>query len=308
MISSKMMSVIYQDGILGSRLNMDLSEVKWLHVEPTTRCNAHCPACPRNNNGYGIKDNLVIEDLNLDRLNEVLDQLPNLETVQLNGNLGDCISAKNFHDQLDLLLSKNIKFIQIHTNGSLKTEEWWGALAKKLSVVDHRIYFAIDGLEDTHSYYRQGTDYNKIINNARAFIDNNGKAVWQFILFKHNQHQLSKCFKLSRQLKFKDFKVIKNTRITKARNYKTGEPYELKNYDQSEIFNAYAMDSNEKIVTPESCMHIKSKSLFLSAAGELGICCYLPSVSHTDTSYADLILIGNPKKVCINCCGMKKID
>ena len=30
-----------------------------LHVEPTTKCNASCPGCPRNNNGFGIKKDLL---------------------------------------------------------------------------------------------------------------------------------------------------------------------------------------------------------------------------------------------------------
>ena len=36
--------------------------IKWLQVENTTKCNAWCPGCSRNNNGYGLS-NFVIEDL-----------------------------------------------------------------------------------------------------------------------------------------------------------------------------------------------------------------------------------------------------
>ena len=36
--------------------------IMWLHVEPTSRCNAWCPGCPRNKFGYGLTD-FVVEDL-----------------------------------------------------------------------------------------------------------------------------------------------------------------------------------------------------------------------------------------------------
>ena len=68
---------------------------------------------------------------------------------------------------------------------------------------------SIDGLEDTHSYYRQGTNWKKIINNAKSFISSGGRAVWQFIPFAHNEHQIKSCIRLSQQLGFKEFKTAK---------------------------------------------------------------------------------------------------
>ena len=43
----------------------------WLHVEPTSRCNAWCPSCPRNNRGYGLADINVL-DLDPQRLASVI--------------------------------------------------------------------------------------------------------------------------------------------------------------------------------------------------------------------------------------------
>ena len=52
------------------------------------------------------------------------------------------------------------------------------------------VWFAIDGLEDTHSIYRQGTNWKKIIDNVMTFVDAGGKARWDMLVFQHNEHQV----------------------------------------------------------------------------------------------------------------------
>ena len=97
----------------------------WLHVEPTSRCNAWCPGCPRNKFGYGLRD-FVVEDLDPKVLRDTIKQY-NINSVQMCGNLGDPCAAKNIDEQLQNL--GNIDRLQIHTNGSLRKYSWW---AKRL--------------------------------------------------------------------------------------------------------------------------------------------------------------------------------
>ena len=65
-------------------------------------------------------------------------------------------------------------------------------------------------MEDTHSMYRIGTDYNKIIQNATAFINAGGTAEWCFIKFKHNEHQVEEARSIAEQMGFSLF-VEKNS-------------------------------------------------------------------------------------------------
>ena len=85
--------------------------IKWLHVEPTTRCNAWCSSCTRNNHGYGLT-NFVLEDLDPDRLKQVVDKMPNLSTVQFCGNLGDPCASKLIDQQLEIIYEKKPEIIQ----------------------------------------------------------------------------------------------------------------------------------------------------------------------------------------------------
>lgn len=79
-------------------MTLTKDQVKWLHVEASSNCNAWCPGCSRNNNGYGLASGLVVTDLDVGKFEQVITELPALETVQFCGNYGDPIIAKNFVD------------------------------------------------------------------------------------------------------------------------------------------------------------------------------------------------------------------
>jgi sulfatase maturation enzyme AslB (radical SAM superfamily) len=275
-----------------------LDTVTWLHVGLSSKCNAWCPDCGRNKNGYGLADGLVEQDLSLSRLKEVLNQLPLCTTVQLCGNLGDPIAAANITEVLDYLISANYK-IMIHTNGSLKTTEWWSNLGKKLANTEHKVYFAIDGLEDTHSKYRQGTNWQKIINNATAFINTGGHAIWFFLLYAFNEHQIKDCMKLSQKLKFKQFNVIKNPRVINlAFDYKTGQPYKINSWSRYDNYNEITNHNTSK----GSCMHLQYPSLYLNENGKLSVCCFIPDLEYDETLDIASELKTAPRTECKKYC------
>lgn len=137
-----------------------------------------------------------------------------LERINFNGTSGDNISHNNIqqivHDVSQLAPQARIR---VCTNGSLRSVAWWtkfGALLKDTNV---EVVFGIDGLDDTHSLYRVGTNWNKIIDNATAFISAGGRAVWQMILFDHNLHQVEDCRALANKLKFHEFYLRSENRF-----------------------------------------------------------------------------------------------
>jgi MoaA/NifB/PqqE/SkfB family radical SAM enzyme len=286
-----------------------LDTIKWLHVEPTTRCNAWCSSCGRNNSGYRLS-NFVIEDLDPNRLEQVISKLPNLTTIQFCGNLGDPCASKVINEQLNIVKNHNLE-LQLHTNGSLRSKDWWNRLAvkfgKKLTV-----WFAIDGLEDTHSIYRQATNWKKIIENAKSFIDAGGDAVWQFVPFAHNEHQIKDCMKLSTNLGFSKFEFVKNARYMKETyDYKTGKPVDIRPWSKhdtqwsrkGQILNKKTGKVVKKKVEKKDCMHLALKSLYLNASGVIAPCCYFKQtpfvVGHVENSIVSKKFI----KTCIDNCG-----
>ena len=266
---------------------MTIDDIKWLHVEASSKCNAWCPACPRNVHGYGVTPGLVEQDLLTNKFEEVISRLPNLETVQFCGNYGDPIIAKNILELISIAKQYNKK-IQIHTNGSLRSTHWWHELAEQLHGVAHDVWFGLDGLKGVHEIYRQATDFNKVIENANAFIGNGGYATWQFIPFAHNEHQTKDCIRLSQQLGFKKFKIVKHYRnANQAQDYKTGQKYTLSPASTiTQTIHQYKLNTK---VDADDCMHLEQPSIYLDASGTVSRCCYQSTLASDLTKKFDTI-------------------
>ena len=287
---------------------MYTDKVTLLHVEPTSRCNASCPGCLRNIDGYKTRPDLVLMDISVKTVMQEMIKFPNLKVLHLCGNLGDPIAYRHLlpllqkveqYNEIQLHSSKPQKYIDIHTNGSLRSVKWWSELGENLSTNFyglHQIVFGIDGLEDTHSIHRQGTDFNKIIDNARAFINAGGVAEWQYLKFEHNEHQVDEAKQLAEDLGFKKFFIMKPFITPKARHWKTGESLGTEGSGTKALKQSYTYTdrqvlntevnfqstlTNNNYVKGNDCMHIDvdrnntgNYSLFLSVTGKILPCCH----------------------------------
>ena len=186
----------------------NIDQITTLDIETINNCNALCPLCLR---GEGMTTN--------DRLDwlQVIKQVPatvwqQVAKINFNGTTGDNLMHPDIADILEWTINNTNGQVSLHTNGSLRNIDWWTNLGKVFGN-KHRVVFGIDGLADTHSIYRVNTDWQKIINNAQAFISGGGRAVWQFIIFEHNQHQVEECKQLSKDLGFTNFFTIYQDRF-----------------------------------------------------------------------------------------------
>ena len=88
----------------------------------------------------------------------------------------------------------------MNTNASGRNEEFWTELGKLFSISDSTLTFSVDGLEDTNHIYRRGTHWPKIMNAMKWYIKAGGVARWEFLVFKHNQHQIEQARQLANEL------------------------------------------------------------------------------------------------------------
>lgn len=190
-----------------------LNEIKTVEWEITNRCNASCPQCPRNNYGGRVVNSLKMQDVSLDKAKSILplDQMTNLETVYFCGTYGDPAVNRELLDICKWLKQNNIN-VGIHTNGGIQNPQWWATLASILTKEDF-VVFSIDGLEDTNHIYRIGVFWNKLISNVKSFIHAGGTAHWDFIVFKHNEHQVEEAEKIAYDLGFVKFNYKKTSRF-----------------------------------------------------------------------------------------------
>jgi sulfatase maturation enzyme AslB (radical SAM superfamily) len=193
-------------------------ELSQLHIELTNNCNAACPMCPRFL--YGSK--LVRPDLELSQitLEDFIKWFPPEFIVQVNsilfcGTQGDPCIAKDFYEICEYIDRVSPKTaVRVNTNGGMRNAKWWYDLG--LLFAKHRdegnrywqITFSIDGLEDTNHLYRRNVQWHKLMENVKAFIEGGGRkklAVWDFLIFKHNEHQIEEAKQLAEELGFEFF-------------------------------------------------------------------------------------------------------
>ena len=257
-----------------------------VHIEITSNCQASCPMCIRNVNGSAVNNRYQIRSWKIEEFKLILnnDVLTQLKGITFCGNLGDPIINDDLLQMIDHINLINPEiYVNIHTNGSMRTPQWWKLLASKLPR-KHNVIFALDGLSDTHSIYRIGTNFEKIIENASAFISENGNAEWAFITFKHNQHQIDQAKEMSKNLGFNTFQVKNSTRFIgeprlrvkdKNGNFKYFlEPADnigLTYVDQSVIDNYKDIVKNSDI----DCVVKKNKSVYIDHLGDVYPCCWL---------------------------------
>lgn len=285
---------------------LTLPEIRRVHVELTTRCNARCPMCMRNYRGYDYNGGYPVTELSLADFKhifqpEFLQQLtappaPNdgfahrnfkFYGVSFNGNLGDFAVARDGADIVEYVVSHGIA-VSINTNGSMRTPAWWARMA----LPGVSIGFALDGLEDTHSLYRQDTDWQTVINNARAFIQAGGRAIWRFVPFDHNRHQEEECRRLAKEMGFAEFENIYDGRDNGPVFTRDGEYShqighdtrpahiipEIKPMLENHItwFDHRTVKSEKD--TPElvlGCVHKRNEEIYITADGSVYPCCFL---------------------------------
>lgn len=230
-----------------------ITSVTEYQLEITSYCNAACPQCPRNNNGAGINPHLKLEHLPRHVIDSAFtEEICNrLRQVFFCGSYGDPIMHPDFLDILrDFRRKCPTLWLYIHTNGGAHDTEYWSELAQIIGGYG-QVDFNIDGLEDTNHLYRRNTDFNKIINNASAYISAGGRAVWNYIIFEHNQHQISAAKELSVKLGFREFKHRATGRFL---NHSTMEEF-------SEWPVQNRQSAVEYVIKPTSLKQYKNKSI-----------------------------------------------
>lgn len=269
----------------------NFSQLKQIHLEITNNCQASCPMCSRNIHG-GLENPLLkINSWTLDDFKKTItpEVLYQIDAFYFCGNFGDPILNNELLDMCRYAVDTSPSTgIRIHTNGSARTTKWWAELASVLPQ-DHRVIFAIDGLSDTHSLYRIGTDYDQILRNATAFIQAGGRAEWAFIRFKHNEHEVEQARAIAIKLGFELFVVKDSSRFLLEKQYpvydKQGntthylEPSgysEIKFIDKKVIDNYRSIVQNAKI----NCQAIELKEIYIDAFGRLFPCCYIAMIPY----------------------------
>jgi len=218
-----------------------------------------------------------------------------LDHVYFSGVYGDPCLNKLLPEFVNYLMDNGCKSVSIDTNGGYRSEDWWASLARPNVLIN----FALDGTDnESLEKYRIGVKYDKVYANLQAYVAAGGNAQWNFIVFRHNEHQVETAKQLAKDLgvkfrlkvtqKFrgkKDFKVM-----VEGKHVFTLEPPAHEQFRHTNVgieehvpitlfkfeINNYKKLNENKI----TCKSLERKEIYLAANGLLMPCCYLGTHTH----------------------------
>ena len=260
-----------------------LDQIRHIDIEITNNCNALCPQCTRT-----PKDGSVVQYGDFLNFNTFKDRftpsfLNQLEVISFNGNTGDSVMHPDVIDFCQYVVEHSTGVVSLMTNGSMRDKLFWSKLGQIFNTTRTRVKFALDGLADTHELYRVNTDWDLILSHAKSFIDAGGQAVWQMIVFKHNQDQIEACRTMAKEYGFVEFDLVKSDRFPadgELKVYKRGEYSHTINkatvelttnkVDKSQSFKKISFDN-----TNIQCKSQEIKWLGIYADGTVWPCCFM---------------------------------
>lgn len=262
-----------------------MRDIKVLHLEPTDVCQAACPLCARETDREFRKDRQ--HHLSMVQILQVFDEekIKKLNKMFMCGNYGDPAASKH---TLDIYrefrrINPNI-VLGMNTNGGIQTTFWWYELAKIMNQPQDYVVFSIDGLEYTNATYRRNVNWDKLMSNARAFIEAGGSAHWDMLVYRHNQHEVDSCEQHARDMGFTWFRAKVSKRgFTESLQFPVGwQPITV----------------NTGVI---NCHALKEQSVYIDAQGNLVPCCWLGA--RQNNFVTDVDAIPTPDPVCANTCG-----
>ena len=263
-----------------------LETLSEINFELSSHCNSKCSQCPRYDMKGYVRSDLNVTHLKLDIIENLpIDQMKSLKTISFCGNFGDPLMHPQLDKIIDCFPEQNIS---ISTNASLRNTQWWSSLGAMENVT---VTFCIDGIGKEHEMYRRNTSYEKIIKNAEAYIRSGGKATWQFIVFKHNEHQTQEAKKISKEMGFDHIFFLYSDRFDTQDTwqvYDQGEYlYDLeKSSQQITMRHALGSEVGEKYwknlyrgKKEISCYWKQEKKLYIHSDGTVYPCCMLGTIN-----------------------------
>lgn len=255
-----------------------------LAIEPTNSCNLSCAECPTGTNDL----TRPFGQFSIDSFKSILDEKAK-DLIYLNFYFQGEPFLNRKTTQLIKLASEQNIFTSTSTNAQLITQE----LANEIvSSGLNRIIISIDGTtQEVYEKYRKGGQLSKVLKATEYLIaakeefNSSLKIVFQFLVFKHNEHQIEDIKKLGRRL------LVDKIEIKSAQVYNYQDSDNITSIDR---YSRYRKDKSGKY-------QIKSKlrnkcwrmwhSTVITQDLKLVPCCFDKNADYT---------IGDYKKNSIN--------
>ena len=228
------------------------NNLKILEIDLSSYCNASCPSCARTISQDIVKLTHFDKDVWKRLWQEDLSNTK-IEQLVFNGNWGDPMMHKDIINFLKYPAEHNPNmYLTIDTNGGMRNKSFWSKLGEQLAKLFNpptMVRFGIDGTDNyTNEKYRVDVEYDKVIENAQAFIAGGGAAQWTMTVFDHNVHQIQKARQLAKEMGFVSFRSRRSyaKNIYDKQGKITATTYCYDTLPHNELFYAEELGNNYK--------------------------------------------------------------
>ena len=248
--------------------NLLLSNIAGLHIEPTNICTLKCAGCPRTRFIQQWPQHWRNHSVDVAELMQFLDCDLEGKQIILSGNYGDPIYHPEFHNLIQQLKQRGCN-IELTTNGSYRSIEWWQKLAGLFDSQD-TVIFSVDGLPDNFTKYRINADWPSIEQAMKICAESAAKTVWKYIVFSYNQADIESADQLRSQLGLSQFRIEHSDRFDKQTEHlRPDSEFIGSRYDQQQNWKQNKLP----LGLQSKCNN--QKEHFISADGYYVPCCYL---------------------------------
>ncbi len=209
-----------------------------ISIEPTTACNLGCPECPSGLRQFNRKTG----NLKLDLFTNVIDQMKEHLIYLTFYFQGEPYINPDFLDMVKYANQSKI-YTSTSTNAHFLNKD--NAIRTIESGLD-KLIVSVDGTtQETYEKYRINGDLNKALEGIREIVtwkaklkSNKPKVVMQFLVVKHNEHQIIEAKKLAKNIGA-DSIQFKTAQIY---DYENGNPL----IPEQEKYSRYKRNGNGK--------------------------------------------------------------
>lgn len=181
------------------------------HFEITSVCTLRCPRCARTE----VPETLVQTQLRLDFFEKNFSLKDVIKKITFCGDDGDPIYARDLILVVEFFKKQNPHVsIEIITNGSYKSAEWWKELGSVLNSQDC-VHFSLDGWDQqSNEKYRVNCDWSSIETGIKSLRNNTDALLqWDAIAFSFNQHNLDHMKNMAKSWGFDIFQLTKSSKF-----------------------------------------------------------------------------------------------
>jgi len=235
-------------------------------IEPTNICNLKCPLCPTGNGTLKRKKGYMSFEV----FQKIINDIEKTAFMVVLWNQGEPYLNKDFSKMVKYASDRGL-FTLVSTNGNID----YNAEEVVKSGLDSMIV-SLDGTEqETYNKYRINGKLDKVLDGVHQIVEarkklnrKNPLLRWQFLVMKHNEHEIAEIKQLSKELEVDNLE-FKSVQIYSKEDIKKYLPTNPK-------YRRYKVNGDNfelKFGIKNRCRRIWTNAV-INWDGEVAICCF----------------------------------